>query len=112
MIIQTKKGSINLIINEWTVNPYLWAVVVAVLLLIIIIPTSIYFKNYSISKINIYIGIGILVFSVLVFSLSTKEKHIYYNYKNYSEVEQLESDGWEVVTVYDNKKIIHAKKDK
>jgi len=101
-----------LIINEWIVNTYIWTVVVSVLLLMIIIPTSIYFKNYSISKINIYIGIGVLVFAVLASSLSTKEKHIYYNYKNYSEVEQLESDGWEVVTVYSNKKIIHAKKDK
>lgn len=73
---------------------------------------SVYFKNYTNSKINICIGIGILVFAVIVSSLSTKEKHIYYNYKDYSEVEQLESDGWEVVTVYDNKKIIHAKKGK
>lgn len=101
-----------MIISEWIVNPYLWTIVVAVLLLMVIIPVSVYFKNYSISKINIYIGIGILVFAVLVSSLSTKEKHIYYNYKNYSEVEQLESDGWEVVTIYDNKKIVHAKKDK
>lgn len=101
-----------MIINEWIVNTYIWTVVVSVLLLMIIIPTSIYFKDYSISKINIYVGIGILVCAVLVSSLSTKEKHIYYNYENYSEVEQLESDGWEVVTVYDNKKIIHAKKDK
>ncbi|MEQ6355098.1 hypothetical protein ABNX05_10765 [Lysinibacillus sp. M3] len=101
-----------MIINEWIVNHYLWTVVVAVLLLMIIIPTSVYFKAHSISKINIWIGIGILVFAVIVSSLSTKEKHIYYNYKNYSEVEQLESDGWEVVNVYDNKNIIHAKKDK
>jgi len=101
-----------LIINEWTVNPYLWTVVVAVLLLTIIIPISVYFKNRSISKINICIGLGILVFAVLVSSLSTKEKHIYYNYKTYSEVEQLESDGWEVVRVHDNKQIIHAKKAK
>lgn len=101
-----------MIISEWIVNPYLWTIVVAVLLLMVIIPMSVYFKDYSISKISIYIGIGILVFAVLVSSLSTKEKHIYYNYKNYSEVEQLESDGWEVVTVYDNKKIIHAKKAK
>lgn len=101
-----------MIINEWTVNPYLWTVVVAVLLLMIIIPISIYFKGRSISIINICIGLGILVFAVLVSSLSTKEKHIYYNYKTYSEVEQLESDGWEVVRVYDNKKIIHAKRER
>lgn len=101
-----------MIISEWIVNPYLWTIVVAVLLLMVIIPMSVYFKSYSISKIFIYIGLGILVFAVLVSSLTTKEKHIYYNYKNYSEVEQLESDGWEVITVYDNKKIIHAKKDK
>ncbi|MCL1696424.1 hypothetical protein [Lysinibacillus sp. BPa_S21] len=101
-----------MIIKEWIANPYLWTVVVAVLLLMIMIPLSVYFKDYAFSKINIYIGIGILVFAILVSSFSTKEKHIYYNYKNYSEVEQLESDGWEVVTVYDNRKIIHAKKDK
>lgn len=101
-----------MIINEWTVNTYIWMVVVSVLLLMIIIPTSIYFKKNSISKINIYIGIGVLAFAVLASSLSTKEKHIYYNYKDYSEVEELESEGWEVVTVYDNKKIIHAKKNK
>jgi len=82
----------------------------AVLLLMIIIPISIYFKGHSISKINI--GIGLLVFAVLVSSLSTKEKHIYYNYKTYSEVEQLESDGWDIVRVYDNKKIIHAKRER
>ena|GEM_PF-3225731 len=101
-----------MIINEWTVNHYLWTVVVAVLLLMIIIPTSVYFKGRSISKINICIGLGILVFAVLVSTLSTKEKHIYYNYKTYNEVEQLESDGWDIVRVYDNKKIIHAKKAK
>jgi len=99
-----------LVINEWIVNPYLWMVVVAVLLLIIIIPMSVYFKDCSISKIIICIGIGILGFAVIVSSLSTKEKHIYYNYKTYSEVEQLKSEGWEVVTVYNNKQIIHAKK--
>ncbi len=101
-----------MIIKEWIVNPHLWTVIVAVLLLMIIIPISVYFKDRSISKINIYIGIGILVFAVLVSSLSTKEKHIYYNYKSYSEVEQLESKGWEVVTVYNSKQIIHAKKKK
>ena len=99
-----------MVINEWIVNPYLWMVVVAVLLLIIIIPMSVYFKDCSISKIIICIGIGILGFAVIVSSLSTKEKHIYYNYKTYSEVEQLKSEGWEVVTVYNNKQIIHAKK--
>lgn len=51
--------------------------------------------------------------SLIIYGLffQKEELHQYYRYEDYGEVEDLEIIGWEVIAIYENRKIVHIKKE-
>lgn len=93
----------------------------------VLILICVVFAMIIIASATIYIGTSFKKFATYIFAVATimallavgifglfferTEVHQYYSYTSQEEIKVLVGQGWEVVTNYENRKILHIKKE-
>lgn len=100
-----------MIIGEWSVSMMIgWSVSVGLTFLFI----GTFYVIKSKNKKKYMIGSSVAIFgfllSILISNMIPPERHMYYKYKDFDNVIERIEDGWEIVSNYENKNIVHLKK--
>lgn len=98
-------------INEWSVSLLTgWSVSIGMSMFFLGLVLFFKFKGYKGFKYLVISTLTGFALSLIVQFISPTTRHMYYQFEDYDSVESLVGEGWELVTEYENKNIVHMKK--
>lgn len=106
-----RRGEINIPIQMWETVQYSFIIIMIVIAFLIISTILLVLKRKELKNILLKISIAAIMVSVIsvgIYIFSPKVTNMYFKYENSIEVVWLQEAGWEVVSHYDNKKIVHV----